>query len=256
MGGAFSNHLFATAAAGAALDIPTIGLIRGEIDAMNPTIQFLQRWQMHLIPLPRKAFKSENLSSLERQVLKDYPHAYFIPLGGGGKLGCQGVSEIVEEVAMQTDYNFDWWVCPAGTGTTAWGVALTLPTHARLLVMSALRNIGKVTKWPVVQELLPDRCYIAQAALNGFGRQNLELEQWIRDFYRQHRIILDPIYTGKMMFHFFKLVEEGFFDAGSKILMLHTGGLQGNFGYNYRFGAQLPAPPSEFFASDITTALM
>ena len=256
MGGAFSNHLLATAAAGAALNIPTIGLIRGEIDADNPTIQLLQGWRMKLIQLSRAAFKFENLSNIESQVLKDYPHAYFIPLGGGGRLGCLGVSEIVEEVEMQTDHTFDWWICPAGTGTTVWGIAMTLPAHAKLLVMSALRKTNKVTKWPTVQGLLKERCFIEQAALNGFGRQNLEIEQWILDFYDQQKILLDPIYTGKMMFHFFKLVQEGFFDVGSKILMLHTGGLQGNFGYNYRFGAQLPTPPSEFFKSDITTSLM
>ncbi len=246
-GGPYSNHLFAAAAAGAKLGIPTIGLIRGTYDARNPTVQFLKKWKMQLICLDRSEYRQRYEPSFIDQYQLKFPKFYWIPEGGNHPLALQGVAEILEEV--QPDYaSINYWMCPVGTGCTASGLYATLSEHQGLIAFPVLR--GFRTAETIGKQLGTtnlDRLTSVDASYGGFARRNRAIEDFCGDFYEKHQIILDPIYMGKMMFTLHKMIDSGYFSPGTRLMILHTGGLQGIWGYNRRFGTNLPAPQSGFF---------
>ncbi len=226
MGGAYSNHLHALAYVGQQLQVKTIGYIRGEKPRkMNATLKDLQAWGMEL----------KFISRTEYRKLRQYKNAtalpdikageYWLPEGGATKLALQGIGEIVTEI----DMGFDVVCVPCGTGTTLAGVINSVDETCHAIGFSALKgggflvedidkllNINKVT-WDVKLDY----------HFGGFAKSNDELLLFIEDFVRQHNIELEPVYTGKMFYGIFDLIETDFFNTGQKIVAIHTGGLQG-----------------------------
>lgn len=242
-GGAFSNHLYATAATGFQLNIPTIGIIRGEIDMENPTIKKIIKWGMKLYPLERSIYAQRGQEKFNSYIASKFPHAYIIPEGGHHILAQRGISELVREVRTQMSEQMDYWVCPYGTGSTARGIIAELNDHEKMLIYPALKGFNhEKIKNELIDgiNILAERIVIRDAHRGGYGKRHPEIEEFILDFFHQYEILLDPVYTGKMFYQLFSDIREGFFPERSTIMVVHTGGLQGLAGYNYRYGSELP----------------
>lgn len=230
-GGAFSNHIAATAAAGKLLDISTVGIIRGEelakdID-LNPTLSYAKASGMDLDFISRAAYRNKNEVSFLKSLNIKYPNFYIIPEGGTNARAVRGCSEILTE----KDRDFDVICCAVGTGGTISGLINSSLPHQKIIGFPALkgaflnediRKFAQHSNW----ELCPDYSF------GGYAKVNQELIQFINQFKNDFGIPLDPVYTAKMMFGIDDLVKKGFFSRSTKILAIHTGGLQGISGMN------------------------
>ncbi len=227
MGGAYSNHLHALAYAGKSLGMKTIGYVRGEPpEIFNPTLQDLKKWGMTLHFVPRsdyrelRAYKNNHLPGLSA-------NQYWVPEGGAHPLALKGVAEIVAEMAI----DYDHLLVACGTGTTLAGLISAAPAHCRVTGIAALKGADFLND--EVKQLLPRNQFYTNWQidqnyhLGGFAKSTPELWQFMRQFYASHRITLEPVYTGKLLFAVFDLLQKGYFKPGQRIVVVHTGGLQG-----------------------------
>ena len=261
-GGAYSNHIAATAFACKKVGLESIGIIRGEDDATNPTLtfarangmqlQFVSREEYRMLTHPRSA--SGASPSLDKrggaapwrgggEFEQRFGRCFIIPVGGANGLGVRGCAEILPEI----DEEFDIVCCAAGTGTTLAGLALTLKAHQQLFGFPALKG-GEFLKDEVERlirgsNLRPPTTVNFQLMTDyhfgGYAKVSPELLNFIRGFTQRTGIPLDPIYTGKMMFGIYDMIRVGAHDhtplqKGTTILAIHTGGLQGWMGMQHR----------------------
>lgn len=225
-GGAYSNHIYATAAAAHELNLKSIGIIRGEETLpLNPTLAFASRMNMKLHYVDRETYRNKNSPEFIRQLQNTYGDFYMIPEGGSNRLAVKGVREF----AQQLNVDFDYACCAVGTGGTLAGLITGLDIQRQIIGFSSLKG-GDFLKQDVEH-------YVGTSQSNwrietnyhfgGYGKQNQLLLDFIRDFESQHHIPLDQVYTGKMMFGIFDLIQKKYFKEGSTILAIHSGGLQG-----------------------------
>ncbi len=244
-GGAYSNHLAATAAAGKAFNFSTLGIVRGEkVLPMNPTLKYAEMCGMELIHVSRTKFRNKNQNSIFED-LKINPNVYYIlPEGGSNCLALKGVAELADELKMQLPNSPDYVCSACGTGATLAGLIVGIKEKGQVLGIPVLKG-GFMEK--EVNGFL-EKCgmpYFKNWKVNdeyhfgGYAKFRPELIEFINDFKKKFSIPLDPIYTGKLMFALFDLAGKGFFEKGSTVVMLHTGGLQGIAGFNERFGGLL-----------------
>ena len=247
-GGAFSNHILATAKAGALFDIPTIGVIRGEATSSeNTTLSRAKEFGMKLHFVSREDYREKTERWFLDHLRKEFGSFYLVPEGGANDLGALGCGAISSEIPFE----FSHVVTAAGTGATAVGIASSLRTEQQVLVINALKNqngleesiaqiLSRIYFDQEMEEIIRSRIAINNDFhFGGFVKFNDDLIDFIREFWRNFRIQLDPIYTGKAMYATFKLIEQGYFKRGTNIVFIHTGGLQGVEGFNQRFGMQL-----------------
>jgi 1-aminocyclopropane-1-carboxylate deaminase len=230
-GGAFSNNISAVAAAGKEHGFKTIGIIRGEelsttVDE-NPTLDFAKRCGMALDFVSRETYRNKANSKFIEILNQKYGAFYLLPEGGTNELAVKGC----EEILTNEDSDFDYICCAAGTGGTVSGIIRSSLGNQRVLVFPALKGDflrddikSFVTRenWKVIPEY----------HFGGYAKVSGELISFINDFYRKTGIPLDPVYTGKMVFGVMDLAKKDYFAAGSKILIVHTGGIQGIKGMN------------------------
>jgi 1-aminocyclopropane-1-carboxylate deaminase len=229
-GGAYSNHLYATAAAGKALDLHTIGMVRGEDTHLHlsSTLLFCQDQGMKLVFVSRDEYKMRHNSEYIQALLQRFDHPYFIPEGGSSPLALSGVGEMVEEIQTQLGVKPDYYATASGTGGTAAGI---LGTGSDVLAFSALKG-GDFLKADI-ELLLENRSNVGNLYLQtdyhfgGYGKWKPELLSFIANFKNRHGIQLEQVYTGKMLFGIYDLMRKGFFKSGQVIVAVHTGGLQG-----------------------------
>lgn len=236
-GGAFSNHIAATAAAGKLEGIKTIGYIRGEelgknfskTVSENPTIAFAHSCGMQLYFITREAYREKDGRRFRESIKKKFPNAYIIPEGGTNELAIKGC----EEILVEKDQNFNYICCAAGTGGTASGIINSLSKDQKMLVFPALKG-----KWmeAELQKYTINNQYIIEPNYHfgGYAKVTIPLINFINSFTKEYRIALDPIYTGKMLYGIFDKMKHQFFPENSRILAIHTGGLQGIQGMNLR----------------------
>lgn len=236
-GGAFSNHIAAVASAGKAEGFNTIGIIRGEelkgkVDT-NPTLSFAKSCGMTFNFISRKDYKDKSNPNFISNLKDWFGDFYLIPEGGTNNLAIKGCQEILNE----KDSKFDYLCCAVGTGGTVSGIINASKSNQKILGFSSLKgdflnkDISKFatsTNW----ELITDYHF------GGYGKINDSLITFINKFKLENKIPLDPIYTGKMMFGIFDLIKKGYFKPNSKILAIHTGGLQGIEGMNAKLKKQ------------------
>ncbi|PNJ91217.1 1-aminocyclopropane-1-carboxylate deaminase [Cylindrospermopsis raciborskii C04] len=245
-GGAYSNHIFATAAAGRIFGFETIGVIRGEPTLpLNPTLRFAQEQGMKLLYCDRQTYRQRHTQEVQEEFKKQLPRSsnetFIIPEGGGNLNGVRGCMEIMQDLQF-----FDIICLACGTATTLTGIALSpgdrtnLPTRimgfpvlkdARFLEREIDRLISDYlnSKLPTLVNHPTSWQLIYDYHFGGYGKIDQQLIQFCHQFHQQHHIPLDYIYTGKMFYGFIDLLKQGFFPPG-KILLIHTGGLQGNLG--------------------------
>ena len=238
-GGAFSNHIHAVAAAGKISNFKTIGLIRGEKKvSYNKTLSFAEEQGMQLEFINRTDYRNKMNPTFLKEIEEKYNYPYIIPEGGTNSLAIKGCSEIIDEIDIPFDY-----ICTAvGTGGTVSGLIAGCDNKHQVLGFSALKGGDFLNK--DINELL--LAYNGQSYDNwniqtdyhfgGYAKIKPELIKFINDFKKEHDIQLEPIYTGKMMYGIYDLIQKGFFKPGSTIIALHTGGLQGIDGINQRYG--------------------
>ncbi|MDB2493298.1 pyridoxal-phosphate dependent enzyme [Flavobacteriaceae bacterium] len=232
-GGAFSNHIAATAAAGQALNIPTVGVIRGEELALkielNSTLKYAKSCGMHLEYVSRSDYKQKNDAAYLKLLLENFKNFYVIPEGGTNALAIKGCQEILS----QEDLSFDIICCAVGTGGTIAG-----------LINSSL-PVQKIIGFPALKGgfLNEDICKFATQSnwelweayhFGGYAKVDSKLITFMNDFKTTYKIPLDPVYTAKMMYGIFDAIQTGKIPKNAKVLAIHTGGLQGIEGMNLR----------------------
>jgi 1-aminocyclopropane-1-carboxylate deaminase len=232
-GGAFSNHIAATAYAGAAFGFKTIGIIRGnELESKifeNPTLKFAHECGMQLKFVSREMYRHKTEMDFIENLKHEFGAFYYVPEGGTNEFAVKGCEEILTE----EDAQYDYVCCAVGTGGTISGIINSSLPHQKILGFPALkgdflndeiRKFVRNENW----ELITDYHF------GGYGKVNLELIAFINQFYRDNLIPLDPIYTGKMVFGISELINKNYFPEHSKILLIHTGGIQGIAGMNIK----------------------
>jgi len=232
-GGAFSNHIAATAAAGKEYGFNTIGIIRGdELEVLNPTLTFAKACGMQLHFVSRSLY--QNKATLNTYVQEHFgvQNYYSIPEGGSNALGIIGCKEITKDIPI----DFDFVCCPCGTGATITGIILSLKEHQQAIGFQVLKGENyiknEVTKWLKEFDSSASNWEINEEFhFGGYAKLKPELLYFIQQFEKENAIPLDYIYTGKMMFGIFENIKQGKFKRGSRIIAIHTGGLQGNKGF-------------------------
>lgn len=237
MGGTYSNHLHALAFIGKQLGIKTVAYIRGEqAKVLNPTLQDIQNWGMELRFISRSDYRLlrqyKGHDKLPDRFSVDLQEGYYwLPEGGATTLALKGVGEIIFEIEKELD--FDILAVPCGTGTTLAGLIETETKNSFFLGFSALKGAGFLIN--DVNNLLTNKRKSTthwdiqlDYHFGGFAKRNDDLLLFIKGFENEHQIELEPVYSGKMFFGLFDLIEQGFFKPGQKIVAIHTGGLQGN----------------------------
>ena len=230
-GGAFSNHIAAVAFAGNQNDFKTIGVIRGDelehISDENPTLKFAKECGMQLEFISRNQYKTKDDVAFLEQLKYKFGSFYHIPEGGTNFLAIKGC----EEILTSNDNQFDYICCCVGTGGTISGIINSSTLHQKIIGFPALKGgflENEIRKFATKDnwELISDYHF------GGYGKINKELISFINDFYKEHKVLLDPIYTGKMVFGILDLINKGFFKKNARILVIHTGGIQGIQGIN------------------------
>ena len=241
-GGAFSNHIHATAAAGRMFGFQTIGLIRGdELDNLSPTLAFAQEVGMELVYLDRTTYRRRKEADFLRSIEEQYPDAFIIPEGGSNALALKGVGEIVSEVDEQMQERSSMiWCVGVGSGGTMAGIIRDVKDTDTVMGFSALK--GDFVDEMVASFL--DKPYSnwqiwKDGHFGGFAKWKPDLVDFINNFYESTGIPLDPIYNGKLWYRLNDLILDGYFEKGSQIMVIHTGGLQGIEGFRQRFGDEL-----------------
>ena len=261
-GGAYSNHILATAAAGAHFGIDTIGIIRGEeYSPLNPVLANARACGMDLHYVSRADFRHKMEPAFLEKLRGAHGDFYLVPEGGTNGFAMHGCSEIVRDLQLM-GLDYDVIASPCGTGGTLAGLIHGLHTYypsstKQALGISVLKS--KVTGPPRPRHGLPvgslsddqvDRAgdviipddFLSQAVLDllppnisvdwqinhdyafgGYAKSTAELTEFIHQFEQLHQIALDPIYTGKMIFALYDLIENGQFPDGTKIIAILTG---------------------------------
>lgn len=241
-GGAYSNHIQASSAASKLFGLNSIGLIRGEETLpLNPTLDFAQSQGMKIEYVNRADYRRKNETEYLDELKKKYPNCFIIPEGGTNSLAIQGTAEILED----GDKDYSDIILSIGTGGTFTGILKSLQPNQKALGISSLKGsfINKeISELLEKNQILTNGEWEINTAYHfgGYAKYNQVLIDFIWEFYESFGIVLDPIYTGKMMFGIWDLIKKDQFLKGSKVLAIHTGGLQGNFGFYERTNIKLP----------------
>ncbi|MES2410052.1 MAG: pyridoxal-phosphate dependent enzyme [Bacteroidota bacterium] len=230
-GGAFSNHILAVAAAGKKQGFSTVGIIRGEElkDKVfeNPTLQKAQDYGMVFEFVGREIYREKENPKFIRHLEEKFGNFYLIPEGGTNTLAVKGC----EEILTVSDEKFDYICCAVGTGGTISGLINCSKNGQQVLGFPALK--GDFLREDICKFVSESNWdLITEYHFGGYAKVSEELILFINEFYQNHKIPLDPIYTGKMMFGILDLINKNYFPENSKILVIHTGGLQGIAGMN------------------------
>ena len=225
-GGAYSNHIAAVAAAGRDYGFETIGIIRGEElqgkYLENPTLKKAFENGMQFSFVSRTQYRDKTNPDFLVELKQQFGDFYLIPEGGTNELAVKGC----EEILTTDDDLFDFICCAVGTGGTISGIINSLQPHQKALGFPALkgdflfdeiRKYAKNDRWDLITDY----------HFGGYAKINEQLKQFMDQFYKKYLITLDPVYTSKLTFGVIDLISKGYFKPYSKILLIHTGGLQG-----------------------------
>jgi 1-aminocyclopropane-1-carboxylate deaminase len=234
-GGAFSNHIHATAAACFALNIPSAAIIRGEIDLNNPTLKYCMSTGMKLYPIGRTAYQLKENAPEVQYILSNYQNPIIIPEGGTNELALRGVAEIIDEVIVANMPVPDIIVLAAGTGGTTAGLMSSSSLLSKIIAISSLKSehlYDEILK--LVKEKNKDKLTVlTDYHFGGYAKWDQSLLDFITSFEKETDIALDHVYNGKAMYALMDMIANGKFAPKTTILYLHTGGLQGKNGLEY-----------------------
>ena len=235
-GGAYSNHIAATAFAAQEKGFKSIGIIRGEEHLpLNPTLCFAMENGMKLHYVSRNYYKEKTSTDFLEELKVQFGDFYLIPEGGTNELAIQGAAEILDANDIQ-----DYICCAVGTGGTIAGIINASNDKQTVIGFPAIKGFEQLEKdidnWTNATNYKFVNDYVG----NGYAKINSELVDFINEFNTTHIVPLDAIYNGKMFMGVLDLLAKDYFQKGSSILVIHTGGLQANKGMVERLGVSLP----------------
>ena len=248
-GGAYSNHIHALAYAAQQEELKCIGIIRGEqVYANNFTLSWARHWGMELKFVDRATYRTRYENDFLEKLQQQYSDYYLVPEGGSNALAIPGMAEVIDELNQQTE--FDTLITPVGSGGTLAGLisgdnnqhqligvaVLKQAEYLRQEIARLLSNTTKHTNWQL----------LTQYHDSGYGKFSQQNAKTIKNFIKETGIPFEPIYSGKMLAAFIDLVTKGYFPANHKIVLLHTGGIQGLGGLAERkkiMASEWPLPP-------------
>jgi 1-aminocyclopropane-1-carboxylate deaminase len=230
-GGAWSNHIVAVAYAAAVLRIKSIGVIRGEESTnLSQTLLDAKAYGMDLKFISREEYSKKNDENWIENLKQRYPHHYFVSEGGYGPLGASGAADILE---LLNSKEYSHICCACGTGTMLAGIINSMNQQQQAVGISVLKGSTNQLELDIKRLLQPsssskkfdihDRFHFG-----GYAKYNQSLFDYMNNFYRRHQIPTDFVYTGKLFYATEQLIDDGFFEVNSNILIIHSGGLQGN----------------------------
>ena len=223
-GGAFSNHIAATAYACKISGLKSVGIIRGEPSYdSNPTLCQARKNDMKLLFLSRGEYKQKDQPDYLTHLNKQFPTALIVPEGGDNEAGQKGCEEILNNNTVHFTHIF----CAYGTGTTFKGIYKSLAPHQYLTGINVLNYKAEV--------FLPRASLLNEYHFGGYAKHNGELLAFKAWFEKTFNVPLDYVYTSKACYAVFDLIKQSKFNREDKILVIHTGGLQGNKGYEERY---------------------
>ena len=233
-GGAYSNHIHATAAAGKTFGFKTIGVIRGDELAekeRNVTLKDAEEMGMKLHFVSRTNYRKKTEPDFMNDLKQKFGDFYLVPEGGTNKFAIKGCTEILNKETK----DFDYISCAMGTAGTFTGILKSSSENQKILGFPALKDYEYLLN--TVQKYTNKSNYeiINTFHFGGFGKFNKDLISFVKNFKSEYGVTLEPLYTGKMMFGLFDLIKKDNFKPNTKILAVHTGGLQGIKGFNERF---------------------
>lgn len=232
LGGAYSNHLHALAAAGKRFGFPTVGLLCGH-PQQNPTVLDLQTFGMQLHWLGYGGYRARNEPDFWLPWQTLYPHLHPVPEGGGGLAGALGCRPLVDQARAQSGglgwQDYDGWWLAVGTGTTLAG--LVLAEAGAHPVYGALAVPGDHGVAQSVREIVQEGYELIDASRGGFAKVDPVLLAFIDATEQACGLPLEPLYTGKALLALKGQVEAGRFAPGTRLIFIHTGGLQGRRGF-------------------------
>ncbi len=227
-GGAYSNHLAATAYACKEAGLKCIGFVRGEKPKkLSHTLLFCLQNEMQLEFISRESYKKINKENFLQSLKNTYGDHILIPEGGFSQKGANGAKLICNYFNLK---NFSHVCCAIGTATTFAGLINGNNNETEIIGFSILKNLNDIEERLIFLGVEPSKKYsvIHDYHFGGYAKKNTDLISFINSFYEDNKIPLDFVYTGKMMFGVYDLIEKRYFPEGSNILCIHTGGLQGN----------------------------
>lgn len=225
-GGAWSNHLVATAFAANQAGLRAIGVIRGERPStLSSTLKDAESYGMILHFISRSDYARKEHPEFLQQLTDTYPGVYIIPEGGGGEAGIRGSQEILRGINSKS---YTHICCAIGTGTTFLGLVLASSPEQQIIgvpVLKGIETIEAIDPGNMLTKEQKSRCQLlTDYHFGGYARHPQELLDFMNQFYRQTLIPTDIVYTGKLFYAIYKHP----FPAGSRLLVIHSGGLQGN----------------------------
>ena len=234
-GGAYSNHIAATAYAANKFGFKSIGIIRGEKSSdLNYTLRFAKENGMKIHYASREQYRNKHTTCFINKLKNNYKSFYLIPEGGANRLAIKGTEEILDKE------NHDYICCPVGTGGTISGIINSSESPTKILGFPAMKGNNdlsiNIKSWTNEKNW----CLINDYHFGGYAKITKELIDFTMDFNLNQKIPLDIIYTSKMMYGIIDLIKKDYFPKKSSILAIHTGGIQGNIGMNDRYNLNLP----------------
>lgn len=225
-GGAYSNHISSFSYACKLFGFDGIVVIRGEeYPKLNPTLEFVVNNGVKIHYVSRKMYRNKYDENLLNELKNQYGDFFLIPEGGSNQLAVEGCSEIVSNIEL----NFDFIFTACGTAGTLTGIAKSLKENQKAVGVAVLKGANFLID--EVRRLSENQKINFEILLNypfgGYAKFNDELINFIKEFYIKHQIIIEPIYTGKLFFAVYDLINKGYFPKNSRIVVYHSGGLQG-----------------------------
>ena len=227
-GGAFSNHIAAAAALGNEFGIKTLGVIRGnELEDSwqeNPTLFSAHQNGMSFRFVTRETYRYKE--KMMKELQEEFPESLVVPEGGTNENAVEGIQYMLTDETKDFDY-----ICSAvGTGGTVSGLSKFAQPHQKIIGFKAVKDNSLENRIKNLSK--KDNFILIDASDGGFGKITDENVRFINEFYQYFGIVLEPVYTGKMLRKIFEMIDEGYFPENSKILAFHTGGVQGIAGAN------------------------
>ena len=234
-GGCYSNHIYATAAAGRRFGFNTIGIIRGpEPKQLSPTLNFALQAGMQLHFLNRLEYRNIHDTKVQQRIIEPFLPAYIIPEGGSNQLAVNSCADYASTLPAE----YDVISCACGTGGTLAGLIKGSDSSKSLLGIPVLKgaeflfeDISNFLKTDISTDKSNNWTLNTNYHFGGYAKSSAELEDFIVAFYHSHGIKLEPVYTGKMMYALYDLIKKGYFEKNSRILAIHSGGIQGLDGF-------------------------
>lgn len=256
-GGAFSNHIAATASTCTSMGIKSIGVIRGEkTEKLNDTLVKAQQDGMQLHFVDRTTYATKDSGVFKQQLTDLFGDFYLIPEGGNNAEGVVGCMEI-----LKPEWDYDYIFCACGTGTTYAGMLASVTQLTNVVGVSVLKGENNLVNdvRELLNKVLPEKTFLIEGndalkentinsnlitnnySFNGYAKFDQKLFEFKHQFEKKHIIPLDYIYTNKLFYAVYDLIQKKKIPVNSKILIVHSGGLQGNKGFEERYKIKTPA---------------